>query len=57
MHLRKLIFLLRINTLLKQEEEQTDQTNKRCAKFICCKDNIDIGSDNIIPLWMFGFLY
>ena len=21
------------------------------------KDNIEIGSDNIIPLWMFGFLY
>jgi hypothetical protein len=21
------------------------------------KDNIEIGSDNIIPLWLFGFLY
>ncbi|MEI7502609.1 MAG: hypothetical protein WCJ61_04950 [Paludibacter sp.] len=21
------------------------------------KDDIEIGSDNIIPLWLFGFLY
>ena len=30
---------------------------KNIANSFVVKDNIEIGSDNIIPLWMFGFLY
>jgi len=38
------------------KNKQTKQIKDVLNSYVV-KDNIDIGSDNIIPLWMFGFLY
>jgi hypothetical protein len=38
------------------ENKQKKQIQKTENAFIA-KDNIETGSENIIPLWLFGFLY
>jgi hypothetical protein len=38
------------------KNKQTKQIKDILNSYVV-KDTIEIGSDNIIPLWMFGFLY
>ena len=47
-------FLVERKHQFKVEESQKGRTN---PDFYYAVENIEIGSDNIIPLWLFGFLY
>ncbi len=37
--------------------ENKPETGKHYSKVIYAADNIEIGTKNVIPLWLFGFLY
>lgn len=46
--------------LLVAENENTDENNTRSSKSdnrYIASDSIEFGNSNVIPLWMFGFLY
>ncbi len=38
-------------------KNKTQKQIEKLENAFVAKDNIEIGSDNIIPLWLFGFLY
>jgi hypothetical protein len=37
--------------------ENKPETGKHYSKVIYAADNIETGNKNVIPLWLFGFLY
>ncbi|MDY0143807.1 MAG: AAA family ATPase, partial [Bacteroidales bacterium] len=38
-------------------KNKTNQQIKNLENACIVKDTVEIGSDNVIPLWLFGFLY
>jgi len=39
------------------DKNKTKQQIKNMENACIVKDTIEIGSDNVIPIWLFGFLY
>lgn len=40
-----------------EKKTKSKKQIKNIANAYIVRDNIEIGSNNIIPLWLFGFLY